>query len=105
MAETFMINQLTIKSGRMMKLEKLQQDYRTGCLLDYQYFKDHYQLIAADLSKQKDLDPDPRAIQQIEFYGMLNTNSQVCAVLEKSKETVLEYYKGTAKIFSEHING
>ena len=38
-------------------------DYPTGCLLDYQYFKDHYQLIAADLSKQKKLDADPRAIQ------------------------------------------
>ena len=72
-------------------------DYTTGCLLDYQYFKEHYQLIAVDLSKQKGLDADPRAIQQIEFYGMLNTNSQVCTVLEKSKETVLEFYKGTAK--------
>ena len=40
-------------------------DYTTGCLLDYQYFKDHYQLIAVDLSKQKGLDVDPRAIQQI----------------------------------------
>ena len=29
-------------------------DYTTGCLLDYQYFKDHYQLIAVDLSKQKE---------------------------------------------------
>ena len=48
--------------------------------------------------KQKELHADPRAIQQIEFYGMLNTNSQVYAVLEKSKETVLEFYKGTAKL-------
>ena len=55
------------------------------CLLDYQYFQDHYQLIAIDLSKQKELDADPRAIQQIEFYGMLETNPQVCTVLEKSK--------------------
>ena len=38
-------------------------DYTTGCLLDYQYFKDHYQLIAVDLFKQKELDADPRAIQ------------------------------------------
>ena len=42
-------------------------DYTTGCLLDYQYFKDNYKLIAVDLSKQKELDADPRAIQQIEF--------------------------------------
>ena len=65
------------------------EDYATGCLLDYQYFKDHYQLIAVDLSKQKKLDPDPRAIQQIAFYGMLGTDSQVCTILEKTKETVL----------------
>ena len=57
-----------------------------------------YQLIAADLSKQKELDADPRALQQIEFYGMLKTKSQVCTVLEKSKETVLEFYKGAAKV-------
>ena len=50
-------------------------DYTTGCLLDYQYFKDHYQLIAVDLSKEKELDADPRAIEQIEFYGKLETNS------------------------------
>ena len=73
-------------------------DYTTGCLLDYAYFKDHYQLIAVDLSKQKELGADPRAIQQIEFYGMLKTNSQICTVLEKSKETVLEFYNGTAKV-------
>ena len=27
-------------------------DYRTDCLLDYSYFKDHYKMIAKDLSKQ-----------------------------------------------------
>ena len=66
-------------------------------MLDYQYFKDHYNLIAVDLSKQKELDSDSRALQQIEFYGMLKTNSQVCTVLEKSKETILEFYVGTAE--------
>ena len=73
-------------------------NYTTGCLLDYQYFKNHYQLIAVDFSKQKELDADARAIQQIEFYDMFKTNSQVCAVLEKSKETILEFYKGTTKV-------
>ena len=72
------------------------EDYITGCLLDYQYFKDHYNLIEVDLSKQ--LDADSGAVQQIEFYGMLKTNSQVCSVLEKSKERILEFYKGTAKV-------
>ena len=51
-----------------------------------------------DLTKQKELDADPRAIQQIEFSGMLKTNSQVCTVLEKSKGTVIEFCKGTAKV-------
>ena len=67
-------------------------------LLDYQYFKDYYNLIAVDLSKQKELDAHLRAIQQIEFYGMLKTKSQVCTVLEKSKETTLQFSNGTAKV-------
>ena len=73
-------------------------DHTTGCLLDCQYFKDHYNRIAIDLSKQKELDADSRAIQQIEFYGMLKTNSQVCTALEKSKEMMLEFYKWTTKV-------
>ena len=73
-------------------------DYTTGCVLDYQYFKDHCNLITVDLSKQKELDADSKPIQQIEFYRMLKTNSLVCIVLEKSKETMLEFYKGTAKV-------
>ena len=67
-------------------------------MLDYEYFKDHYQLIAIDLSRQKELDADSRAIQQIEFYKMLKTNSQVGTVLQKSKDTMLEFYKGTAEV-------
>ena len=67
-------------------------------MLDYQYFKDHYNLMAVDLSKQKQLDADSRAIQQIEFHGVLKTNSQVCTVLEKSIDNMLEFYNGTAKV-------
>ena len=67
-------------------------------MLDYQYFKDPYQLIAVDLSKQKVLDADSRAVQQIEFYGMLKTNLQLCTVLEKSKQTMLEFFKGITKV-------
>ena len=50
-------------------------DYTTGSLLDCYYFLRHYQLIVVDLSKQKELDADPRAIQQIEFYGKLGNIS------------------------------
>ena len=42
-------------------------DYTTGCLLDFAYFEENHRLIAADLSKQKALDADSRAIQQMFF--------------------------------------
>ena len=41
-----------------------RDDYATGCLLDYPYFKENYKLIAIDLSKQQGLDADPKEIQQ-----------------------------------------
>ena len=46
-------------------------DYITGCLLDYPYFKENYKMIATDLSRQNELDADPRAIQQINFTANL----------------------------------
>ena len=77
-------------------------DYTTGSLLDYAYFKDNYKSIAVDLSKQKALDADPRAIQQIVFQGVVggenNTKIRLYTILEKSKETILEFAKGTAKV-------
>ena len=75
------------------------EDYTTGSLLDYDFFNKHYKLVAVDLSKQKELDADPRAIQQIEFKYMLETNSTIYWVLEKSKETISEFYKETVKVY------
>ena len=49
-------------------------DCTTGCLLDYFYFEKNYRLIAADLSKQKALDADSRAIQQSIFTGSKSSN-------------------------------
>ena len=78
------INDLIKQYDGIKKIARGKRDnYTTGCLLDYQYFKNHYKLIAVDLSKQKELNADSRAIQQIEFYRMLEVNSQVCTVLEK----------------------
>ena len=55
------------------KLATLQgDDYTTGFLLDYMYFKNYFKLIAVDLSKQKALDPDLKAIQQINFTANLD---------------------------------
>ena len=78
-----------------------EDDYTAGCVLDYAYFKDNYRLIAVDLYKQKALDADPKAIQQIVFQGVVagtdNMKIILDTVLEKSKEAALECYKGTAK--------
>ena len=79
-------------------------DYTTGCLFDFAYFQKNYRLIAVDLSKQKALDTDSRAIQQIIFTGKIkatvaNTRVVIFYVLEKSKETILEFSKGTTKVF------
>ena len=75
------------------------EDYTTVSLLDDDYFKKNYKLVAVDLSKQKEVDADSRAIQQIEFKYMLEPNSTIYWVLEKSKETILEFYKGTVKVY------
>ena len=74
------------------------EDHTTGSLFDFNYF-DKHKLVAVDLSKQKELDADPRAIQQIEFKYMLGTNSTICWILEKSKETILKFYEGTVKVY------
>ena len=73
-------------------------DYTTGCLLDFAYFEKNYRLIAADLSKQKALDPDPKAIQQIIFTGKTGNEIRAYYILEQSKETILEFAKGTTKV-------
>ena len=74
-------------------------DYTTGCLLDFAYFEKNYRLIAVDLSKQKALDADPKAIQQILFTGKApNDTIKIYFVLEQSKETILEFVKGKAKV-------
>ena len=73
-------------------------DYTTGCFLDFAYFEKNYKLIAVDLSKQKALDADPRAIQQIIFTGKASENIVVYYILEQSKETILQFSKGTTNV-------
>ena len=96
------INDLIKQYDEVRKVSTGQGDnYTTSCFLDYACFKDNYKLIAVDLSKQKALDADPRAIQQIVFQGVVgsenNTKMRLYTILEKSKETVLEFCKGRAK--------
>ena len=44
-----------------------KKETKTGCLLNYPYFKGHLKIIAIDLIKQKELDADPKPIQEINF--------------------------------------
>ena len=83
------------------------RDYTTGCLLDYDYIKSHYRLIIIDLSRRKELDADPKAIQQIEFVGQLknpddavvaNESMFVLTILEKIKETRLKFSQGSVTV-------
>ena len=75
-------------------------DYTTGCLLDYSYFADTYEMVAVDLSKQQALDADPRAIQQINFTENLDRtgNTRVYFILEEAKETILDFSQETVKV-------
>ena len=60
--------------------------------MDYDYIKNHYRLIAVDVRRQKELDADPKTIQQIEFFGQLKNADGtqsifIIKILEKIKET------------------
>ena len=74
----FYDNLIENNSEKYRELKKVMigkgEDYTTGSLLDYNYFINHYKLVAVDLSEPKELDADPRAIQQIEFKYTLDTN-------------------------------
>ena len=74
-------------------------DYTTGFLLDYTYFKKYYKMIAIDLSKQQVLDAGPKAIQQINFTANLDRvgNTRFYFILEEAKETIFEFSLGTVK--------
>ena len=70
-------------------------DYTTGCLLDYTYFKKYYKMIAADLSKQQALDADLKVIQQINFTANLGRagNTIFISLLKKEKKLFLDFHK------------
>ena len=94
------INDLIKQYGEARKVSTGQgDDDTTGCLLDFAYFEKNYKFIAADLSKQKALGADSRAIQKIIFIGTASAAVIIYYILEQSKETILEFSKGTTKVF------
>ena len=75
-------------------------DYTTGCLLDYPYYKDSNKMIAVDLSKQQALDADPTANQQINFTANFDRagSKRIYFILEEAKKTKLDFSQGTVKV-------
>ena len=84
-------------------------DYTTGCLLDYQYFKENYKIFETDLSKQHASDADPRAIDPLIllhicwiclylFIVFENVNKTMFFIIEKAKETVLDFLQGPVRV-------
>ena len=67
-------------------------------MLDFAYFEKKCKLIAADLRKHKALDVDSKAIEQIIFTGKASAGVMIYYILKQSKETMLEFPKGTTKV-------
>ena len=81
------------KYDNIRKIASDQEDnYTTGCLLDYPYFKKYYKMIA--------LDVDPKAIQQINFTGNLDRDGDetLIFIIEEEKETVLNLSQRTLRV-------
>ena len=68
------------------------------CLLEYPNFKQHYKLIAIDLSKQQKLDAEPKLTQKIYFTGNPEKKATIFFIIQEAKETVLDFSKGTVKV-------
>ena len=73
--------------------------YTRGNLLDYEYFKEHYKLIAIDLSKKIELE-NKDIKQQINFIGNLERDNGAIMffIIEKSEETIIEFLQNYASI-------
>ena len=72
-------------------------DYTTGDLLDFAYFKENYKLIAIDLSKQTKL----KDLQQINFIGKLENQDHGATmffIIEKSEETTFNFSQNSVTI-------
>ena len=74
----------------------------TACnLLDYDYFKKHYKLIAIDLSKQQELQENEDLIQQINFIERLTEAANVFIIIEKKENTILEFSQNLANLINK----
>ena len=73
-------------------------EYTTGNLLDYVYFKKYFKLIAIDLSKQQALQENEELIHQVNFIGRLTEAANVFIIIEKKEKTILEFSQNLANV-------
>ena len=73
-------------------------EYTTGNLLDYDYFKKYYKLIAIDLSKQQVLQENEDLFQQINFVGRIEEEANIFIIIEKKEHTILEFSQNFANV-------
>ena len=92
-------NKVTYESIRNISTGQ-GDDYTTGCLLDYTYFKKYNKMIAINVSKQQALDADSNTIQQNNFTANLDRvgNTRFYFILEETKETGFEFPQETVKV-------
>ena len=70
-------------------------------MIHYNYFQEHYKIIAIDLSKQQVIDADSKLIQQINFAGSLEQNDGTIMffIIKEAKETFSDFLQGTVRVF------
>ena len=76
-------------------------EYTTGNLLDYDYFKKYYKLIAIDLSKQQVLQENEDLIQQINFIGRSEEAANVFIIIEKKEQIIVEFSQNFANVLNK----
>ena len=94
------INSMTKTYKNIRKIATcLGDDYTTGCLLDYFYFKDHCKMLAIDLSKQQALDVNPRTIHKMNFMANLDREgNKQCSLLLKKQKKLSDFSQGMVKV-------
>ena len=80
-------------------------DYTSGCLLDYTYFKKYYKMIAIDLSKRQGLmlliAIPIKSNTANQFYWKFRSRRKynIFFIIEEMKETILGFSQGTVRVF------
>ena len=73
-------------------------EYTTGNLSDYDYFKRYYKLIAIDLSKHQVLPENEDLIEQVDFIERLEIAANVFIIIEKKVKTILKFSQNLANV-------